>query len=235
MGHQLRIATWNIDYPHSTVEKRRIILDQMRVIQADIWILTETHPEMTPDPTYDHCETPPDPRWHKDGGSWVAIWSRWSVQRPVPTRTPLLSLCVEVMPFGVPLSVYGSVIPWANDPGPNGGAKKWSEQYRVIEQQALDWRDLQGTQTICVAGDFNQTLHGPTGYGTKAGREQLQTALKHGGLSCVTAVIDYTIDHICGSTEWKQYVSGLYRWQAYTTKGAAVSDHDGFYIDLRLP
>ncbi|MDP9315844.1 MAG: endonuclease/exonuclease/phosphatase family protein [Chloroflexota bacterium] len=134
----------------------------------------------------------------------------------------------------MPLYVYGTVITWANDPGPSGDAKKWTEQYRAIEQQALDWQDLHGSQPICVAGDFNQTLHGPTGYGTKAGRKQLLTALKHGGLSCITDVIDYNIDHICLSAEWKPYVSGLYRWQAYTTTGAPVSDHGGFYVELRL-
>ena len=105
----------------------------------------------------------------------------------------------------------------------------------MIEQQALDWQDLRGLQPSCITGDFNQTLHGATGYGTKAGREQILTALKHGGLSCVTAVIDYTIDHISVNTEWKQYVSGLYRWQAYTTTGIRGSDHDGFYVYLQLP
>jgi hypothetical protein len=76
---------------------------------------------------------------------------------------------------GIPLLVFGTVLPWHSDPGPEEGVKapSWSEHYRVIREQDEEWsalRDSNPELALCVAGDLNVNLGGKHFYGTREGR-----------------------------------------------------------------
>ena len=232
MPNSLRIATWNLERPRrGGWKKNPIIQEQIDEINADIWILTETNSAINPGTCYSKVASSPD-SYHNPGENCSTIWSRYPIGRTFPTFHPSIAVCAEILsPLGN-LLVYGTIITWANDRGATGTAKKWQEHYKSIISHGDDWAKLSQDLPLCVAGDFNQTLSGPTGYGTYKGRNMLSEALQKNHLVCVTDKIQFNIDHICFSTDWAQRVNQVNTWQGFTPDGKPVSDHHGVYIDL---
>lgn len=97
----MRIATWNLMRARPGQGRRTTALrDHMSVVNADVWVLTESHRELAPDsaaPRQDGAgdrDPPPAPRPRPDGHAliasshqapdrgpdagerWVTIWSR---------------------------------------------------------------------------------------------------------------------------------------------------------------
>ncbi|MEW6497557.1 MAG: endonuclease/exonuclease/phosphatase family protein [Cyanobacteriota bacterium] len=174
----MKIATWNLERPKlKGWKKNPKIQEQIDEIKADIWILTETnsviHPEndsSSPN-NYEEIATPPISDYHNPGENCSTIWSRYPIKRTFLTFDHSMAVCAEILsPLGNFL-VYGTIITWANDKGPTGTSRKWQEHYKSIASHAQDWAKLNQGLPLCVAGDFNQTLSGPTGYGTRQGRK----------------------------------------------------------------
>lgn len=259
MSTFIRIATWNLRRPGKNSPRNPIINQKLREINADIWILTETHRAVSPGHSYKAQETMPLP-WHRDGESSTTIWSRWKMT-PVtvfadqPCDIPSMGLrrqgyytqhqgssiaaCVEIStPIGS-LLVYGTIITWFNDQGPNGVSKYGVEHKQSIADHAADWRRLRAAYQIplCVGGDFNSLVREPIGQvraGTKEARGILCTALHDNGLTCVTDTFEYAIDHLCLSADWAAYPRHVAQWQAFYDGNKPVSDHKGVYVDIRI-
>ena len=229
----MRIATWNLERPkRGGWKKNPIIQKQIDKINADIWILTETNSIIHPRSTYMGIATSSISGYHHPGENCSTIWSRYPIGRTFPTFHPSIAVCAEILsPLGN-LLVYGTIITWANDRGATGTAKKWQEHYKSIISHGDDWAKLNQGLAWCVAGDFNETLSGATGYGTKQGRQMLNQELQRNHLTCVTDRIEYNIDHICLSPDWAKRVKQVNTWQGFTLDGKPVSDHYGVYIDL---
>jgi hypothetical protein len=233
MPKSLTIATWNLERPKLRGWKKNpIICQQLDEIDADIWILTETNSAINPGTCYSEIATSPISEYHNSGENCSTIWSRYPIGRTFPTFDPSIAVCAEILsPLGLFL-VYGTIITWANDKGPTGKSKKWQEHYKSIESHAQDWAKLNQGLPFCVAGDFNQTLSGLTGYGTHLGRKMLSEALQKNNLVCVTDKIQFNIDHICLSKDWAKRVNQVNTWQGFTPEGKPISDHQGVYVDL---
>ncbi|HET6443105.1 MAG TPA: hypothetical protein VFI27_00875, partial [candidate division Zixibacteria bacterium] len=77
----MRIATWNLERPkNGSSQRSRLLMDKLGEIDADIWILTETHDEVIPDKGYHSGSTDPVPEppiIHLDGEHRTTIWTRW--------------------------------------------------------------------------------------------------------------------------------------------------------------
>jgi len=73
----LRIATWNLERPQTAqTEKIDALETQMRQVDADIWILTESNRHVTPVPGYYSQHSGPPDRPSKEGEVWCSIWAR---------------------------------------------------------------------------------------------------------------------------------------------------------------
>lgn len=236
----LRLATWNVEYAAGAA-KNAARLGRVRSENADIWVLTETHDELSLLPTHGSVTTVQRPTGRR-GGRWTAIWSRWPlagvvVDHPVRTVAALVAA-----PAGA-LLVYGTVLPWGADPGPDpvNPAKGWSEMDRVLPLQLAEWRRLKATHPgvpLVVAGDLNMNLGGPHYYGTKRCRETLLAGIEDLGLACATitervpaGALRYPpIDHVLVPSSWSTRVASA--WEGTTPQGTRLSDHSGLVVEV---
>lgn len=234
----MRVGTWNVEYARGA-EKNRRRLELIRRANADVWVLTETHDELSLEPSYRCASSTPRP--DKPGGRWVTIWSRLPPSRVLATSDPCRTAAVLLPTSRRPLIVYGTVMPWGADRGPLGTARFWSEHHRVIPEQGADWAMLRaGTPgaLLCVAGDYNTTLGGP-GYGTRQGRAALEEALRANKLTCVTReehrsdrfVDGPYIDHIAISDEASAGAAVVESWQG-VQDGMRLSDHPAVVVEI---
>jgi len=250
----VRIATWNIERPSSQLNERSLrILEKIREINADIWILTEAHDSIRPGPDYQEASTPPvtgSPIFHRDGEHKTTIWSRWLIVAGVEPSTPIRAACpILETPLGR-LVVYGTVLPYHGARWPYGTPRNWDAHYAAIATQGADWSRLRRDYPLdglCVAGDFNQNRPVRTTYGTRWGRVLLDLALKESDLVGVTQsdfaiarklpqdafdLLTDSIDHICLNSLWAEKVTKVGIWPGQTAAGEYLSDHSGVFIDL---
>jgi endonuclease/exonuclease/phosphatase family metal-dependent hydrolase len=170
-------------------------------------VLTETHNDLDLGPTHSSFHST-----ERDGGGrWTSVWSPLRVLEPIETADP--SRCVAMHLDGGSegtFIVYGTVLPWQHDPGPDPErpAKAWAEFPRITAAQGEEWRALRERHpdaTLIVAGDLNHSLGGPHFSGTTAGRALLRSTLGQADLVCLTETENFTpgtlesppIDHIC--------------------------------------
>ena len=235
----LRIATWNVAYGINRTRNDRI-LEKMTSVDADIWILTETHDGLRP-PTpgaWEAAVSSQRQRGPKDviGGSrWVTIWSRLPVVEKVtasydPERT---ASSVVGTPLGS-LLIFGTVLPWYQDTG-----RRVREE---IARQSSDWVAMQASRNdipVCVAGDFNVNLGGPHYYGRKEDIEAVRSTLSDRRLTALTG-FERTgptqlkrfglIDHIAVSDPLAAFARSPSVWQRENARGETMSDHCGVAV-----
>ncbi len=237
----MRLATWNLERcrPGASAKAAQL-LEWMGRIDADVWVLTETHRDFIPGTGYQlvaYSADAPD-RDAGCGECWVAIWSRRPAA-PVSLSANLERVAAARVGEVV---IVGTVLPWLSDnrdPKLRGGAA-----FRArLTEQAVDWQRLRTFRGgLCVAGDFNQDLL-LTGhyYGSAGGREALRVALSEAGLECLTGGADdplagspglACIDHICvGGVR----VCGRPRSWAWPAPGELtpkLTDHYGVWTEL---
>jgi hypothetical protein len=238
----VRIATWNLEYAAGQAKNRQR-LDLIASTQADVWILTETHDDIDLSVLGHHSAQSEARPTARPGGRWVTIWSRYPILERVDVDDPIRTVAAVLdAPVGR-LVVYGTVLPWHTDPGPDGDARAWSEHHRVIPLQGAEWLRLatdHSDASLCVAGDFNTNLGGLQYYGTREGRTLLRVALDAAGLACVTETdrvpegrLRYSpIDHICISKALADRATVVEAWEGTTVEGVKLSDHSGLMIEV---
>ncbi len=251
MTKHLRIATWNLERPGWKSPRVQPQLETIAAIDADIWILTETHAAIKLDPPYNCVESPPQ-KLRRKGEQTTAIWTRCKVLRNIPTFTdrpderdpqcptyavgrPAMSpaACAEIeTPLG-PLLVYGTIIAHFGDKGREVTSSYGDEQYKAIHAHRDDWARLRNSRPMCVAGDFNTTLNGRS-WEPKDARPKLEAALVTNDLHCVTNTFAYCIDHICLTPEWAERVIHREQWEIPLRDGKKITDHKATSVDLRL-
>jgi hypothetical protein len=241
----MRIAVWNLERPDPQHEsKNRARLAKIREINADLWILTETHEVIDLTGSHYGAFTSPSLRKQRPGEACAAIWSRWPILLRIQTSDPTEAVCIEVDHPAGKLLVYGSIIAYHGDKGPDRAASAWAEHYRFIDWHAKDWRRLRAEfpeHRLITAGDYNQNRDGAVWYGTKEGRDLLTAAFSAAALSCVTEEDlvaagklskRHNIDHICLDTRVAGSVTALSAWEGQEADGLRLSDHNGVWIDL---
>jgi hypothetical protein len=220
----------------------------MHDVDADVWVLTETHRDLAPSPAHAlaaHSGPAPDRKADR-GEVWVAIWSRLPVIGSCQTADPARTAAARVL-FAPdrPVIIHGTVLPWRADRArrPLGGAAAFAA---ALAEQAADWDRWRAEfpdHALCVAGDFNQELGGRCWVGSREGHRLIQNRLDGAGLVCVTggtgdAVLALRgtpgIDHLCvgpglGSAGRPPSTA----WAGTTTDGVRLSDHYGVWADVR--
>lgn len=243
----VRIATWNLERPRINGSARNArLMDSIRRIDADIWILTETNavivPESTSDPVAKYLGLPTSPRtFHKTGENCTTVWSRFGIKQSIPTFDRGMAVCAEIeTPLG-PFIVYGTLITYAGDKGEEGISKAWGEHRLAARGNAADWAGIRNQYPghwLCVAGDFNQNRDGTRWYCDPEAEATVTQGLKAAGMRCVTehdirrefGIARANIDHICVSDALNARVGKESYWME-----EGVSDHNGVVVDVSLP
>jgi hypothetical protein len=128
----MRLATWNVEYARGLV-KNRLRRDLLLEADSDVWVLTETHDELALTEAYVPVRSSAQPS--RPGSRWVTVWSRLPILEIAATVDPSRTAAALLDTPSGPLLVYGTVMPWHADAGPDGTAKNWSEHHRVIPEQ----------------------------------------------------------------------------------------------------
>jgi len=242
MNHPLTIATWNVRRPLQAGDPCfEAVAQKLRLINADIWVLTEAHDDLCPNETYRAFESPRLPLM-RPGERTTMIWVRpdWDA-RAVPTfadlspdedpprttatyavtsRATSPAVCAQVeTPLGS-LLIYGTVITWPNDTGPYGDDPTHKADFAHLQHESIlvhhhDWsrlREAYPAVSFCVAGDLNTTLDGRR-YPTIPCSDALRQALTENGMRHITQTLDHAIDHICLSHHWASHASDPCWWQ----------------------
>jgi endonuclease/exonuclease/phosphatase family metal-dependent hydrolase len=243
----MRIATWNVERVKPGARKAAAQTRRMADVDADIWVLTETHLNHRPSDDHAHAAlSPPYPARRPPHERWAAIWSRWpltALSEPVPH--PRGTVAAMVYGPAGPFIVYATVIPWAHDPQHDDGrpARAWEAHLAAIERQGAEWALLRSAHPdvpLIVAGDFNQHRDGRGRYGTRATRSRLDAALGAAGLVCLTefdAVASgklkqqRLIDHICVAPP-PAVTPRVSCWEHIDDSGQRLSDHPVVAVDL---
>jgi hypothetical protein len=244
MTKHLRIATWNLD--RSGIRRKSRIqpqLDKICEINADLWVLTETHSAIAL-PGYESLASERDPEYHEEGESCVTIWSRWPLRE---ISASILTVCGEFqLPFSsAKMLAYGTIIPWRDDGVREGAAQPWERHREAVKQQTKEWLKLR-TQypehVLCVAGDFNENLAETRGYGVADAKLAIKHGLESASMRCLTQdnlrappfnLSRATVDHICVSNNLHATVR-VEAWEG-TISGMKLSDHNGVLVDLEIP
>jgi endonuclease/exonuclease/phosphatase family metal-dependent hydrolase len=249
----MRIATWNLDHASNNSRPVSLQVDQIKKIAPDILVLTETCEDV--DLRADGYGFTLATTKNCHGKNYSTIWSKFPIKKIYSTFDPETAVCAEIETSIGSVIVYGTIITYHGDQGPDGESKPWTEHYKAIEAHGEDWfRILQecGQKVpIVVAGDFNQTRDNSSRtYGTKFGRDLLSRELSRCALRCLTTEDfgaigklnidpskDWTrnnIDHIC-MTDEAFTVFHVGAWDHFTESGRFLSDHNGVYVDLAQP
>lgn len=242
----IRIATWNVERPRpSELTRRKRLLEAMQSIDADVWILTETHTSLAPGEDFTAVTTEKPNRIHESGETWVAIWSRFPIEPLARTSDPAHALAARIIPDSTrSIVVYGTVLPWLgstwqNIPSANGAAFS-----AALTVQLADWISLQHDNPGCdfvLSGDLNQDLAWSHYYGSRQNRAALKAALIAAELRCLTAAdLDpiprhapdcASIDHICVSSGLALTGSPV-SWPTSERPLKNLSDHFGVSVEL---
>jgi hypothetical protein len=243
----MRVATWNLERPRARSWKRTPRqLARMADVAADVWVLTETRIDVTPGSGMHGMHAPPHPQRRPDHDErWVGIWSRWPLAPTGIDPAPSGSVSAVVERAEGPFVIYGTVLPWANEPGDDGRARMWQVHEREVERQGEDWAELRRRfpgLPLIVAGDFNQDRDGSGWYGTPKVRAALTRALDDAGLVCVTTedvvrsgrlADQHLVDHIAVSeTLLTSMEATMSCWARTDTDGVRLSDHPTVAVDL---
>lgn len=249
----MRIATWNLDHASNSSRSVPLQIDQINKIAPDILVLTETCADVDLRAEGYRFMLATTKNCHSK--HYSTIWSKYPIRKEYSTFDPEMAVCAEIeTPFSS-VVVYGTIITYHGDQGPDGTSKPWTEHYKAIEAHGYDWLKIlqEGRQQVplVVAGDFNQTRDNSyRTYGTKFGRDLLSRELTRCCLRCLTTedfgaagklTIDPSkgwtrnnIDHIC-VTDKAFTVIDIGAWDHFTESGKFLSDHNGVYVDLARP
>lgn len=243
----MKIATWNLEraLPESgRAERQRQWLSR---IDADIWILTETHLGITPGNNYYSVASRMPDRPGEDGERWVQIWVKTGELTPLDTSDEArTAAALLTLPNGQQWVLYGTVLPWLGSSWQEHPASQGQAFAAALAAQRGDWQQLRAIYPqaiLVIAGDFNQDLNALHYYGSRRNKQALRQALDSMGLVCLTAgendpvhqLIDgqhSNIDHICLSQDLPGPFRGSFAWPPRLDDLRGLSDHFGVGVEI---
>lgn len=247
----MRIATWNLDHASNSSRPIPAQIDKICTIGADIWVLTETADEVNLGGHGYQCATPPLKNSYKK--YWSTIWSKWPIVEQINCNDGETAVCTIIDTPSGKMIVYGTIITWKNDKGPEKSSPAWFEHDKSIVVHGDDWKMIQDQHPgvpLIVAGDFNQTRDGASrGYRSPNGINLLNDQLRRNRLICISDddfgkqgklmpdpnnrdLYRHNVDHICVSTS-RFAISQVGVWDHFSGE-TYWSDHNGVYADLEL-
>ena len=217
----MKIATWNVERPTKNGKKTPEILKELKIINADILVLTETDIFIDLGKEYFVAHTEKDTQnYFRAGERRVSIFSKYPIINELKTFRADTSLCVNLYTPKGALIVYGTVIG-------NRGNKGFNFK-EDLEAQLLDFNKLSTNNNFCIAGDFNISFC-DSYYTIKESRDKLKTAFDNLDLEILTENILENIDHIVLSKSFKEKsLASIDIWN----NPKVLSDHKGVLVEI---
>lgn len=217
----------------------------MTAIDADVWVLTETHDTLRPGRDFQGCSTTDPDRDSEPGERWVTIWSRLPIEALPSMSDASRSVAARVVARGIgPVVVIGTVLPWLGSAWRGIGSANGEAFRAALTLQLSNWlalREAHQDAALVLAGDLNQDLSPTHYYGSRGNRAALESALAAAGIRCLTAgdsdpVRRYaaghaSIDHICVGAGLEP-LSPPTSWPRAPRPQASLSDHFGVMVEL---
>ncbi|PZV05631.1 MAG: hypothetical protein DCF32_10855 [Leptolyngbya sp.] len=243
----MKIATWNLEraLPQSVqAERQRQWLSR---IDADIWVLTETHLGITLGEDYDSVASGLPDRPGDDGERWVQIWVKTGELKPLETcDAARTAAALLTLPNGQQWVLYGTVLPWLGSSWREYPASQGQAFAAALAAQWDDWQRLQDSYpqaVLVVAGDFKQDLNALHYYGSRRNKQALRQALDRVRLVCFTAGENdpvhqlihgqhSNIDHICLSQDLPGQFQRSFAWPSRLDDLRGLSDHFGVGVEI---
>ena len=218
----MRIGTWNLagrwDERHE-----KLLLDQ----QCDVWLLTEVRDDVALPGFERHSSTLP---MLKKKAFAAVLAAGELVPLPDPHPASALAL-VDGVRF------CSSILPWRSC----GTDEPWGDGNHAdrVERTLRRLLDALGQEPVVWGGDWNHSLAGDEGAGSKAGREHLLAALDElelvvptRELLCrVSALL--SIDHVAVPVDWT--VLPALHVPGVDEIGTRLSDHDAYVVEVHAP
>ena len=114
-----RIATWNLDHASRSNRPIQAQKEQIKKIGADVLILTETCNDVDLSDLYALAATSNLNKYQKH---YSAIWSQWPLLQRFETYDDETATCVRVQSAFGDLIIYGTILTYAGDKGPDGSS-----------------------------------------------------------------------------------------------------------------
>jgi len=217
----MKIATWNLERPTINGKKTFAIIETLREINADIFVLTETDTFIEIGNEYSVRHSEKDKQeYFREGERRVSIFSKYPIIQELETFRADTSLCVSLDTPKGELIIYGTVIG-------NRGNKGYNFK-EDLEEQLLDFNKLSVDKTFCVAGDFNISFS-DSYYTVKESRDKLKTTFENINLEILTTDLLENIDHIVLT---KKFVGTSKQKIGSWNEDKKLSDHKGVWIEL---
>ena len=215
----------------------------------DVWVFTETHPDVDPGSGY-RIVTSSSPAPDRFGAErWVSIWARSDLSAsPLDSADPERTACARFSFVGTAdWYIYGTVLPWHGDKRCPPVIGKTAFETALAAQKS-DWVQIQARHPevrLIVTGDFNQDmLDNGHYYGSSIRRRALQDALKQTELECVTGGSEdpvvtqkeghASVDHICISRNLRGRDTRPKVWPKTAQLRRGLSDHFGVVVSLNV-
>ena len=244
----LKIANWNLERVVPNLTRAKRIEAVMSTIITDIWILTETHKDITPMPFYSLvCEEADKGR--SSGERWSALLSRYpieSLNNFVSDKQRCVAGKIEHPQFGS-IIIYALVLPWIGSKWQGIPSQGGAAFAAALAMYQSDWKQLKKIYPKAlhvVGGDFNQSLSDWHYYGSIRNRTKLEQALEECGLQAVTSGKNdpiardspphACIDHICISKSKTIKIISTERWSNTDKPDKKLSDHFGVLVELSI-
>ena len=245
----MKVATWNLQRVQPLEDRASLIRKQIEVVDADIWILTETHEIVSPGEDFSSVMCGKHDGESKPGEHWAGIWSRYPIthlQSFVSDASRCAAALVRHPDFG-DVTVYAMVLPWGGSSWGGVESAGGAAFSAALAAYVEDWTGLRKSfpnALHVVAGDFNQDLAPYHYYGSKIQRGRLEAALSAAQLTALTAGVNdpierdagdrhACIDHICVSNGNLPHIVTITRWPEAGKPDSRLSDHFGVAVDFR--
>jgi len=217
----MKIATWNLQRPTINGKKTPAIVEALKEINADIFVLTETNAFIEIGNEYYIRHSEKDKlEYFRQGEIRVSIFSKYPIIKEFETFRADTSLCVSVDTLKGALIIYGTVIG-------NRGNKGYNFK-EDLEAQLLDFNRISIDKNFCVAGDFNISFS-DSYYTIKKSREKIEKTFEDLDMEILTLDLPENIDHIVLQKSFKK-ASQLKMGSWNETK--SLSDHKGVWIEI---
>ena len=222
---KLKIATWNLKRPRHSSARNLKIIEELRKVNADILVLTETNSIINPGSEYQQVSTTAlsksNSTYYGEGEVRTTIWSKSAATQQAITYDPDTSVCILFPTALGELNVYGTVIGVFGNRNPS---------FLVdLRKQISDWKHL-AKNGICVVGDFNLSF-ADSYYFTKVGRQLITDCFEELKIKNLTHDIKNNIDHIAIS---ESFVNGAKFDTGIWNEGKKLSDHQGVWAVLEV-
>ena len=246
----MKIGNWNLERVLPSQSRCSSIRTHLSKMDADIWILTETHELVGPGSGYSSVMSGEPDRESELGEHWAGIWSRHPIIH-LPSFVSDTARCTAAFiehPDIGEIVVYALVLPWIGSEWRDFKSANGVAFAEALHTYFGDWQRLRAAfpnALHIVAGDFNQDLAPYHYYGSKIQRELLEAALAAPDIKMTAVTADANdpadwnreqryacIDHICVSEKPRLRIGKTVRWPESGKPDQSLSDHVGVAVEL---